>query len=175
MNFYFHRLIEEKTQKTFFPPVLQGHSWLFHQQAWWPLGLSRLSVTSPECHQRIPASHNLQSSCSSCTLVAIWNLTLVCLSFWQITTLQIYTTTLHLFYNLKDVLLQPMKGTNTCCTPIQLIYIYFTANSRINDNNSYEQLIFVRITTIGCKGKYVHLFYNWKDVLWVWALLVTCW
>ena len=75
-------------------------------------------------------------------------------------TLQIYTTTLHLFYYLKDVLLQPMDGTTNGCTPIQLFYIYSTANSRINDNNSYEQLIFVRITTIGCNGKYVHLFYN---------------
>ena len=66
-------------------------------------------------------------------------------------TLEIYTTTLHLYYILKEVLLQPMEGpgTNTCCTPIQLFYNYYTANSRIYYNILYEQLIFVRITAIG--------------------------
>ena len=64
-------------------------------------------------------------------------------------TLQIYTTTLLLFYILKDVLLQPMDGTNNGCTPIQLFYNYYTANSRIYYNILYEQLIFVRITAIG--------------------------
>ena len=89
--------------------------------------------------------------------------------------LQIYTTTLLLFYILKDVLLQSNEATNISCTPIQLLYNYYTANSSIYYNILYEQLIFVRMTAIGCTGKYVHLFYNWKDVLWVWVLLVNCW
>ena len=42
-----------------------------------------------------------------------------------------------------------MKGTTTSCTPIQLFYNYYTANSRIYYNILYEQLIFVRITAIG--------------------------
>ena len=64
-------------------------------------------------------------------------------------TLQIYTTTLLLFYFLKDVLLQPNEATNIGCTPIQLLYNYYTANSSIYYNILYEQLIFVRITAIG--------------------------
>ena len=64
-------------------------------------------------------------------------------------TLQIYTTTLLLFYILKDVLLQPNEATNIGCTPIQLLYNYYTANSSIYYNILYEQLIFVRITAIG--------------------------
>ena len=44
-----------------------------------------------------------------------------------------------------------MKGTTTSCNPIQLFYNYYTANSRIYYNILYEQLIFVRITPIGCK------------------------
>ena len=63
--------------------------------------------------------------------------------------LQIYTTTLLLFYILKDVLLQPNEATNIGCTPIQLLYNYYTANSSIYYNIFYEQLIFVRITAIG--------------------------
>ena len=64
-------------------------------------------------------------------------------------TLQIYTTTLLLFYILKDVLLQPNEVTTTGCTPIHLLYNYSTANSCIYYNILYEQLIFVRITAIG--------------------------
>ena len=67
----------------------------------------------------------------------------------SIPTLQIYTTTLLLFYILKDVLLQPNEATNIGCTLIQLLYNYYTANSSIYYNILYEQLIFVRITAIG--------------------------
>ena len=63
--------------------------------------------------------------------------------------LQIYTTTLLLFYILKDVLLQPNEATNIGCTLIQLLYNYYTTNSSIYYNILYGQLIFVRITTIG--------------------------
>ena len=42
------------------------------------------------------------------------------------------------------------KGTNTCCTPIQLFCNYYTSNSHIYYNILYEQLMFVRITAIGC-------------------------
>ena len=62
-----------------------------------------------------------------------------------------------------------MDGTNNGCTPIQLFYNYYTANSRIYYNILYEQLIFVRITAIGCTLQIytttLQLFYILKDVL----------
>ena len=64
------------------------------------------------------------------------------------TALQIYTTTLLLFYFLKDVLLQPNEATNIGCTLIQLLYNCYATNSSIYYNILYEQLIFVKITAI---------------------------
>ena len=74
------------------------------------------------------------------------NLLAVMFTFY---TLQIYTITLHLFYILKDVILQPNEATNIGCTLLQLLYNYYITNSSIHYNILYEQLIFVRITAIG--------------------------
>ena len=80
-------------------------------------------------------------------------------------TLQIYTTTLHLYYILKDVLLQPMDGTNNGCTPIQLQW-----DEKIPARPRFSRSNFAGFSRFSQEPVVVQkwLIYHWK------ALIFSC-